>query len=66
MAPTSARPNEEDLGPVAVEDGGGPVPVAMHQLGLVMPDAEQLDALAAAGGRPLGRNLRCSWTGAYR
>ena len=33
------------------------IPVAVHQLGLVVPDAQQLDALPAAGGGPLGEEL---------
>jgi hypothetical protein len=48
---------EEDLGPVAVEDGGGPVAVAVDQLGLVVPDRQQLDALASSGGRPFREEL---------
>src|SRR5829696_919429 len=44
------QPGEEDLGPVAVEDGGGPIPVAMDQMGLVMPDRQQLDALPPPSG----------------
>jgi hypothetical protein len=48
---------QEDLGPMAVEDGGRPVAVAVDQLRLVVPDRQQLDALAAARGRPLRQQL---------
>jgi hypothetical protein len=51
---------QKDLGAMAVEDGGRAIPVAMHQLGLVMPHAQQLDALPTAGGRPLGQQLQSS------
>ena len=36
---------EEQLGPMPIEDRGRPVAVAVLQLGLVMPDCQQLDAL---------------------
>jgi hypothetical protein len=50
-------PGEEQLGAVAVEDGGGAVAVAVLELGLVVPDGEQLDALPTAGGGELGELL---------
>jgi hypothetical protein len=37
---------------MAVDDGGGTVAVAVLKLGLVMPDGQQLDPLAAARARP--------------
>jgi hypothetical protein len=51
------QPGEKDLGPVAVEDGGGPVAIAVDQLGLVVSDAQQLDALPPPGGGPLREQL---------
>ena len=48
---------QQQLGPMAVQDGGGAVAVAVLELGLVVPDGQQLDALAAAGGGQLGELL---------
>jgi hypothetical protein len=48
---------QQQLGPVAVEHGGGAVAVAVLELGLVVPDGQQLDALASSGGGQLGELL---------
>jgi hypothetical protein len=40
-----------------IEDSRGAVAVAVLQLGLVMPDSQQLDALASSGGGELGKLL---------
>jgi hypothetical protein len=48
---------EEQLGPMAVEDGGGAMAVAVLELSLVMPDGQQLDALASARRGQLGEFL---------
>ena len=40
-----------------VQHRGGAVAVAVLELGLVVPDGQQLDALAAAGGGQLGQLL---------
>jgi hypothetical protein len=43
-------PGQQELGPMPIQHSGGAVAVAVLQLGLVVPDGQQLDALAAAGG----------------
>jgi hypothetical protein len=42
---------------MAIQDGRGAVAVAVLELGLVVPDGQQLDPLAAAGGGELGELL---------
>jgi hypothetical protein len=48
---------QDELGAVAVEHGGGTAAVPVGELGLVVPDRQELDALAAAGGGQLGQLL---------
>ena len=45
---------EQELGPMPVQDGGSPMAVAVLELGLVVPDRQQLDPLPSPGRGELG------------
>src|SRR3712207_9228300 len=57
LVPYTTLFRSQELGPMPVEDGRGSVAVAVLDLGLVVPDGQQLNALAAAGGGQLGELL---------